>query len=78
MNRFNPRKHPLYESLQRDEFEIVERCQSGLERELLDQMRIISVDNPEEGVLKRGMILTKDIVNLVDAGAGSGVAVGSG
>ncbi len=65
VDRFDPRDDALSEGLQRDDPEIIERRQSGLERELLDQMRVIGVDDPEERVLERRVVLAEHVVDLV-------------
>ena len=43
---------------------MVERGQPSFECKLLHQMRVFCFDNPEKRVFKRGVILTKHVLNL--------------
>ena len=57
--------HLLVERFQWYDRQMIERSKADFEREFLDQMRVVSVNNPHERVLKRRVILTEHVVDSV-------------
>ena len=68
-------KDSLAESLQRYDGQLIERSKPCLKSKLLDQVRIVCVNNPKKRMFKGRMILAKNVVDPILRQERRGVAL---